>query len=896
MTGNELRRSFLDYFKKMDHNILPSSSLVPQDDPTLLFTNAGMVRFKDLFLGKVKLDYVRAATSQKCVRAGGKHNDLEVVGTTARHHTFFEMLGNFSFGDYFKELAIEMGWEFLTEVIKLPKDRLWVSIFKDDDEALKIWNKKIGLPADRIVRLGEEHNFWSMGETGPCGPCSEIIIDQGEDIGCRKTTCRLGCDCDRYLELWNLVFMEYNRDEDGKTTPLPNPSIDTGMGLERLSAVVQGVKSNYESDLIRPIITYIEDITDKRYGQSKREYVSLCVIADHVRAITFLICDGVFPSNEGRGYVLRRILRRASRYSKIIGQDKPVLYRIVDAVIDVMKGGYPEIADMQEYISKTILAEEERFTSTLDQGMRILDDLIRKVKDKGGQEIPGDEVFKLHDTYGFPLDLTDEIARENRLSINMDGFNMAMKVQRDKARASWKGTGEIEESTIYKEIIHNARETIFTGYDYTEGEARITAIIRGDSLIESASEGEDVDIVVDKTPFYGEAGGQIGDKGRITQGKVVIDITDTKRPLPSIFVHAGKVRGGEIKRGDRVHMKIDEKRRRAIALNHTATHLLHSALRQVLGDHVKQSGSLVDNDRLRFDYTHFSRTTTRERERIEELVNEKIRSNHRVDISVMDMEEAVDTGAIALFGEKYGDKVRVVTISDYSKEFCGGTHTGATGDIGLFRIVYEGGVAAGVRRIEAVTGYMAYKEMKKEEERLVEIQELLKARPSEEPLKVKKLLDEIKDLKRELEGLKGKLISITLTDGIKADEGISSKKGEISGVREINEINVLTKRMDNLDMRSLRSFVDSAKVRLKLGVIVVGSVADNKKVSLAAGVTNDLTERISAGEIIKEVASIVDGSGGGRADMAQAGGRNPSKLDEALEKVYEVVKKFSSKS
>ncbi|MBI5183714.1 MAG: alanine--tRNA ligase, partial [Nitrospinae bacterium] len=877
MTGNELRRIFLDYFKRMDHKILPSSSLIPRDDPTLLFTNAGMVQFKDLFLGKVKRDYVRAATSQKCVRAGGKHNDLEVVGRTARHHTFFEMLGNFSFGDYFKELAIEMGWEFLTEVIKLPKERLWITIFKDDDEALNIWNKKIGVPTDRIVRLGKEHNFWSMGESGPCGPCSEIIIDQGEDIGCGEVTCSVGCDCDRYLELWNLVFMEFNREEDGKTTPLPNPSIDTGMGLERLSAVVQGVKSNYESDLIRPIITYIEEITGKGYGENRREDISLCVIADHIRAITFLISDGVFPSNEGRGYVLRRILRRASRHSKMLGQDNPILYRIVGPVVDVMKVGYPEIVDNKEHISMTILAEEERFSSTLNQGMKILDDLIQRIKDKGESEIPGNEVFKLYDTYGFPVDLTDEIVRENGLSIDMDGFNSAMKGQREKARASWKGAGGVEGGNIYKEIIDNIGETIFTGYDCIEGEARITAIIKEERLIESASEGEDVGLIVDKTPFYGEGGGQVGDQGRITNGGVLIDIIDTNRPLPAIFVHVGRIRGGEIKKGDRVYTKINEKRRRAIALNHTATHLLHFALRQVLGDYVKQSGSLVADDKLRFDYTHFSPTTTRERKRIEELVNEKIRSNQRVDISVMDLEDAIDRGAIALFGEKYGEKVRVVTISDYSKELCAGTHTKATGDIGLFRIVYEGGVAAGVRRIEAVTGHIAYKEMKKEEERLLEIQELLKARPSEESLKIRRLLEKIKGLERELEGVRDKMISTRAGDWI-------------NKVRKINGINVLTERMENLDMRSLRSFVDSAKVKLGSGVIVAGTtVMDNNEVSLAAGVTDDLIDRFSAGEIIREVAGIVDGSGGGRADMAQAGGRDPSKLDKALERVYEIV-------
>lgn len=878
MTGNEIRKKFLDYFKERGHAIVKSSSLIPSADPTLLFTNAGMVQFKDVFLGKEKRDYKRAASSQKCVRAGGKHNDLEVVGRTARHHTFFEMLGNFSFGDYFKEGAIEYGWEFMTEVVKLPKEKLWITVYKDDNEAFKIWNEKIGIPANKIVRLGEKDNFWSMGDTGPCGPCSEIHIDQGEGIGCGRPECNVECDCDRFMEVWNLVFMQYNRDANGKLTPLPNPSIDTGMGLERLSAVVQKVKSNYDSDLLKPIITYTEGLFEKKYGRDSNMDISFRVIADHSRAMTFLIGDGVMPSNEGRGYVLRRIIRRASRHGRMFGKNEPFLFKTSDIVIDLMKETYPELLDRREYISKVISTEEERFSSTLDFGMKMLNDLIENLKAKKEKLISGEDVFRLYDTYGFPLDLTEDIARDSGLAVDSGGFNRAMEVQKERARASWKGSGEEGIKTIYKDIAHKIKGTQFIGYEHLESEGKVLSMIKGNDIVKSASEGEQVEIVFDKTPFYGESGGQVGDTGKIWDDDVHIDVTDTKKPLQSLIVHSCIVKKGNIKVGDVVTISVSNEKRRGTALNHSATHLLHTALSDVLGDHVKQAGSLVAPDRLRFDYTHFSAPNIKELHRVEEIVNQKIRENYPVETSIKRLEDAIKGGATALFGEKYGEEVRVVKMGDYSMELCGGTHTRATGDIGLFKIIHEGGIASGIRRVEALTGEGAYRYVRDEEERLSEIREILKSPPHEELAKVKKVLDRSRELERELQKLKEKMTK--------------DMSGDImSEIKAIKGINVISKNLGNFDIKDLRSFIDSTKVKIKSGVVVGGGVTDGK-VSLVAGVTKDLTSKLNAGEIIKQTAVIVDGSGGGRADMAQAGGKNPAKLNEALEKVYEIVEKM----
>ena len=887
MTGNEIRKKFLDYFKERGHTIVKSSSLIPSADPTLLFTNAGMVQFKDVFLGKEKRDYKRAVSSQKCVRAGGKHNDLEVVGRTARHHTFFEMLGNFSFGDYFKEGAIEYGWEFMTEVVKLPKEKLWITVYKDDDEAFKIWNEKIGIPANKIVRLGEKDNFWSMGDTGPCGPCSEIHIDQGEGIGCGRPECNVECDCDRFMEVWNLVFMQYNRDAKGVLTPLPNPSIDTGMGLERLSAVAQKVKSNYDSDLLRPIITYTEGLFEKEYGKDSNMDISFRVIADHSRSMTFLIGDGVMPSNEGRGYVLRRIIRRGSRHGRMLGKSEPFLFKTSDVVIDLMKDTYPELLDRREYISKVISTEEERFSNTLDFGMKMLNDMVESLKAKRERLIAGEDAFKLYDTYGFPLDLTEDIARDSGLAVDSAGFNKAMEVQKERARASWKGSGEEGIKSIYRDIAHKIKGTqslskpqrdMFIGYDTLESEGTVLSLIKGNDMVKSASEGEQVEIVFDKTPFYGESGGQVGDTGKIWNDDVHIDVTDTKKPLQNLIIHNCIVKKGNIKVGDVITISVSNEKRRATALNHSATHLLHTALRDVLGDHVKQAGSLVAPDRLRFDYTHFSAPNIKELHRVEEIVNQKIRENYPVETSVTGLEEAIKKGATALFGEKYGEEVRIVKMGDYSMELCGGTHVRATGDIGLFKIVHEGSVASGIRRIEALTGEGAYKYVRQEEDSLLEIREVLKSPPQEEMTKLKKIMDRNKELERELQKQKEKI-----TKDMSGDT--------VSEIKDIKGINVISKNLGNFDIKDLRTFVDSTKVRIKSGVVVVGAVTDGK-VSLVAGVTKDLISKLNAGEIIKQTAVIVDGSGGGRADMAQAGGKNPAKLSEALEKVYEIVEKM----
>ncbi|MBI3600963.1 MAG: alanine--tRNA ligase [Nitrospinae bacterium] len=898
MTGHEIRKRFLDYFNGRGHRIVKSSSLIPSADPTLLFTNAGMVQFKDVFLGKEKRDYKRAVSSQKCVRAGGKHNDLEVVGRTARHHTFFEMLGNFSFGDYFKEGAIEYGWEFMTGIVKLPKEKLWITVYKDDDEAFKIWNEKIGIPSNKIVRLGEKDNFWSMGDTGPCGPCSEIHIDQGEGIGCGRPECNVECDCDRFMELWNLVFMQYNRDADGALTPLPNPSIDTGMGLERLSAVVQKVKSNYDSDLLKPIITYSEGLFEKKYaGQgSSPADISFRVIADHSRSMTFLIGDGVIPSNEGRGYVLRRIIRRASRHGKMLGKNEPFLFKTSDVVINLMKDTYPELVDRKGYISKVISTEEERFSNTLDIGMKMLNDMVESLKAKPvperlyqGKEklIPGEDVFRLYDTYGFPLDLTEDIARDSGLTVDLPGFNRAMDLQKEKARASWKGSGEEGIKAIYREVAQKIKGTqslskpqrdMFIGYEDTYSEGVVIAIVKNNDLKESASEGEDVEIVLNKTPFYGESGGQVGDTGRIGNDNIGMDVIETKKPLPDLIVHNCAIKKGSVRVNDTVKAFVDIDNRKATALNHSATHLLHTALRDVLGDHVKQAGSMVAPDKLRFDYTHFSAPTSKEIHRVEEIVNQKIRENYQVETSIMGLEDAVKKGATALFGEKYGEEVRVVKMGDYSMELCGGTHTKASGDIGLFKIIHEGGIASGIRRIEALTGEGAYRHIRQEEEQLSEIREMLKSPPQEELAKIKKVLDRNKELERELQKLK--------------DKTVKDMSGDITAeVKIVKGVNILSKNLGNFDIKDLRSFVDSTKVKIKSGVVVAGAVTDSK-VSLVAGVTKDLTSKLNAGEIIKQTAVIVEGSGGGRADMAQAGGKNPAKLGEALEKVYEIVEKM----
>jgi alanyl-tRNA synthetase len=871
MTGNELRQKFLNYFEGQGHTLVPSSSLVPKNDPSLLFTNAGMVPFKNVFLGEEQRGYTRAGSVQKCVRAGGKHNDLEMVGHTARHHTFFEMLGNFSFGDYFKKEAIHYGWDFLTQTIGLPKDRLYVSVYQDDDEAFDHWRKDIGLEESRITRLGDEDNFWAMGNTGPCGPCSEIFIDQGSAIGCGKPTCAVGCDCDRYLEIWNLVFMQFHRDESGKMTPLPSPCIDTGMGLERLSAVVQGQFSNFHCDLLMGLIDKVGKVTGKPYGQREDNDGSIRVITDHARAVAFLVGDGVLPSNEGRGYVLRRILRRALRHGKLLEQDKPFFYRITDEVIARYKEVYPELEINAGFIQKVVQNEEENFSNTLNMGFQRVAEILADLHKKKSNTLPGEEVFKLYDTYGFPVDLAEEMARDAGVELDKAGFESAMQNQKEKAQASWKGSGEKEVAPFFKEFIKTSPPTIFQGYDNTHGEGTVLAILKENASAETASKGDEVELLLDQTPFYGESGGQAGDRGLAYNQSVHLEILNSVKPISELIVHKARVSSGTLKVSAKLKLEVDAQTRASTALNHTATHLLHSALHEVLGDHVKQAGSLVAPNRLRFDYTHFSPLAEREKISLQNLVNEKIRENISVTTQEMKIEDAMKEGAMALFGEKYGGEVRVVSVPGFSKELCGGTHISATGDIGLFKIISEGGIAAGVRRIEAVTGIAALKIIQQESETLADIRSLLKAQPDEELNRLKKILEKTREAEKEIAGLKEKLVS-------------GKNSGLLDGVKKIGDVSLLIKRVEGMDPKTLRAFIDNSKNQIQSGVVVVGT-ATGGKVMLAAGVTKDLTDRFQAGAIIKEIAGIVGGSGGGRPDMAQAGGTKVDKIDEALAKV-----------
>jgi len=872
MTGNEIRRKFLDYFEKYNHQIVRSSSLVPSDDPTLLFVNAGMVQFKRAFLGEEKRGYARATTSQKCVRAGGKHNDLENVGYTARHHTFFEMLGNFSFGDYFKEKAIDFGWDLLTNGYGLTEDKLWVSIYLDDDEAHELWHKNIGVPENRILRFGEEDNFWAMGDTGPCGPCSEIHIDRGEEFGCGKPDCKVGCDCDRFLEIWNLVFMQFDRDVSGKLTPLPKPSIDTGLGLERLVSIIQDVPTNYDIDLILPVMNKVENLSEKRIGESREADVAIKVIADHSRAAAFLIGDGVLPSNEGRGYVLRRIMRRAIRYGRNIGLARPFLHETARVVFDIMKPEYPDLLEASAFITNIIKNEEMRFSETLDHGLKILNDGLADLKAKGYTRVPGDLIFKLYDTFGFPVDIIQDVVRDEDLSLDMEGFDEFMEEQRERSR-SVAAFAEI--SDAYKNLSAAGVMPEFVGYDKTTCESKVLVLVEDGQEVPEAVSGRTVEVVTETSPFYGEAGGQAGDTGKITGENLELVVTDTIKDPTGLIIHKGKVTSGSIKKGETVNLNVDRAKRDATKCNHTATHILHFALRSILGDHVKQAGSLVAPDRLRFDFTHFSRTDPETLDKIETLVNQKIRENIPVRIVEMDAEEAFKTDATALFEEKYGDHVRVVSMNDFSKELCGGTHTDITGDIGFFKITGELSVASGVRRIEALTGAAAVEYIQKDSKIIHDSARLLKESPEAVPERIKKILSVQKSLEKEVEQLKAR---IAMRSADWAEEDIKS----------INDIKVLAKKVTVDKPAELRDMADRFKEKIKSGIVALGSSADSKALLIVV-VTKDLTDRFHAGKIVKEVASVVGGSGGGRPDMAQAGGTKPENLDQALEKVYEVV-------
>ncbi|HRS82754.1 MAG TPA: alanine--tRNA ligase [Smithellaceae bacterium] len=874
-TGDAIRESFLKFFESKGHTRVASSSLIPKDDPTLLFTNAGMVQFKNAFLGLENRGYTRAATCQKCARAGGKHNDLENVGVTARHHTFFEMLGNFSFGDYFKEEAIAWAWEYLTEVLKLPKENLWVTIYENDDEAFKIWHEKMKVPADRIVRMGEKSNFWMMGETGPCGPCSEIIFDQGEQTGCGRPECNVHCECDRHLEIWNNVFTQFDRDASGKLTPLPKPNIDTGMGLERLTAVLQGVKSNYDTDLFAPILRFVEKTSGKTYGQNTDNDISIRVIADHSRAVTFLIGDGILPSNEGRGYVLRRILRRAARHGKMLGIQKPFLNEAALVVIDMMKYTYPDLADNATYITKVILNEEQRFMETLDAGLRILQEETEALKKAGKTALPGEIIFKLYDTFGFPTDLTADIVKKDGITLDTEGFEAEMERQRRRARGAWKGSGEEAVAECYLKASSAGVVSAFCGYETVRREeAKITAVFVNGKSVGAATAGQKAEIVLDTTPFYGESGGQTGDTGYLEGEGFSFTVEDTKKPVENFIVHQGVVRSGEIKLGATGRLVVDLERRRAIAANHSGTHILQAALKAVLGDHIKQSGSLVNAERLRFDFTHFSKISDEELQRVETIANEMIRRNVSVQTEVCALEDALKTGATAVFDEKYGATVRIVKMGDMSMELCGGTHVERTGDIGLLKILHESAIAAGVRRIEAATGKEAVLHVQKTEAELKRAAGLFKAGQMEVFDRAEKLLKQTRELEKEIEALKGKLAA--------------KDSGDLIGrVKEIGGVKVLAAEAAISDAKTLRDFGDKLRDRLASGIILLGSKAEGKALLLCM-VTKDLTGKYSAGNLIKELAPLVGGKGGGRPDMAQAGGTKPENLAQvfpALEKL-----------
>lgn len=869
---NELREKFLSFFESKGHLRLPSFSLVPVNDPSILLINAGMTPLKPYFTGQEVPPSKRVTTCQKCIRTP----DIDNVGKTSRHGTFFEMLGNFSFGDYFKKEAIPWAWEFFTQVLGIPESRLYVSVYKDDDEAYDIWHHDVGLPKEKIFRFGKEDNFWEHG-TGPCGPCSEIYFDRGADKGCGKEGCTVGCDCDRFIEVWNLVFTQFDRQEDMTYLPLKSKNIDTGMGLERLACVMQGVDNIFEVDTIRSVLNHVCDISGTKYGSDYKKDVSIRVITDHCRSASMMVSDGVLPSNEGRGYVLRRLIRRAARHGRLLGINKTFLSDLADTVIDVSKCAYPHMDEKRQYIKKVISIEEEKFYATVDQGMSILDQYIAEIRQNGQNTLTGDMVFKLHDTYGFPIDLTREIAVENGLNIDEDGFMAEMKKQKEKAReAHLRKEGSAWEKDFFTGE-HKLFTTLFTGYSEYETEAVVKFIIRDGNLVENASMDEEAAIVLDKTPFYAESGGQVGDTGVITGKNFTMKVTGCRKTADGKILHFGVIESGMVQVGDAVSAKIDIALRKSTARNHTATHILHRALKNVLGDHVNQAGSLVTPDRLRFDFTHFSPLTAEQIEAVEQQVNEVILSDYPVTTREMAVDEAKKEGAMALFGEKYGDTVRVVSVGDYSKELCGGTHIRASGEAGLIKIIGESGIAAGVRRIEALTGTGAINWYKKREKLLIEASEVVKAAPEDTPDRIAGLADELKSLRKELESVKLKMINSSLND-------VLSKAQDISGIK------VLAARMDQLDMDGLRKTADTLKSKLGSAVVVLASGLDGR-VNIIVSATKDATDRgIHCGKIIGDAAKAAGGGGGGRPDMAQAGGKDPGGIDRALEIAVEKIK------
>jgi alanyl-tRNA synthetase len=873
VTGHQIRQKFLDFFASRGHRIVRSSSLVPGNDPTLLFTNAGMNQFKDVFLGLEKRDYNRATSSQKCVRAGGKHNDLENVGYTRRHHTFFEMLGNFSFGDYFKEEAIAYAWELCTKDYGLPKERLYITVFREDDEAEELWQKVTGVSKDRIFRQDEKDNFWQMGETGPCGPCSELHYDLGPEASdLPAEDDHFPSESGRFVEIWNLVFMQYDRDTNGKLTPLPRPSIDTGMGLERVAAILQGKLSNYDTDLICPIIHKAADVFGVTFGDDTKVDTTLRIVADHSRATEFLINDGVLPSNEGRGYVLRKIMRRAMRHARRIGIQEPFLYQLTGFVAELMKPAYPELMESVQRVARVVKDEERRYATTFQVAERIFHDEAKAAQ--GG--LPGSVAFKLYDTYGLALEEQEEMAREYGLTIDTEGFRSEMERQRERARASWKGAERAAIAPVYQGLLAQGR-TKFLGYEALDATSRVVGIVRNQDLVESAAAGEQVELVLDQTPFYAESGGQVGDQGTLElpgTGEKAADVLHAYAPVAGVTVHK-VVTAAPIRRGDEVLAKVADERRHATMRNHTATHLLHAALRTVLGKHVKQAGSVVEPSRLRFDFTHYAPLDAVELVEVERLMNEQIFNDKPVETTLMELDQALTTGAMALFGEKYGERVRVVQVLGFSKELCGGTHVHHTGEIGICKIVSEGSISAGVRRIEAVTGEGALGRFQDTTSSLHRVAELMHASEPELVEQVEKLLEQRRALERQLDQLKTKLAQSQTAD-------LESQSREIKGAR------VLAARLDGFDRAQMRALADSLRNKWKSAVIVLAG-AEESNVAIISAVTKDLTGKVHAGKLAGAVAQAVGGKGGGRPDMAEAGGKDPSKLADALENVYASV-------
>ena len=874
MIAQDIRRTFLDFFAGKGHKVVPSSPLLPKDDPTLLFTNAGMNQFKNIFLGLETRSYKRAVTVQKCMRVSGKHNDLDQVGRTRKHHTFFEMLGNFSFGDYFKAEAIAFAWELVTEVFGFSKDRLYVTVYEEDEEAFRIWNREAGVPADRIFRLGKKDNYWAMGDTGPCGPCSELHydLDPALESGTPRELIERGSD--RLVELWNLVFMQFDQGGDGILRPLPKPSIDTGMGLERMAAVLQGKTSNWETDLFSPLISRISDLAGRDYPARDEGDVSVRVIADHTRAVSFLIADGIMPANDGRGYVLRRLIRRAFRHGNLIGIEKPFVYSLVGVVSDVMKDAYPELLGSQDFISKICRAEEDRFALTLTSGLRYFHHYVQEAKQRGMKTLAGDAAFKLYDTFGFPLDLSRELAQEEQMNVDEVRFREELGKQKDRARQTWKGDSQAMDRRVYESL--GRVTTRFAGYERERvSGAKVIALIKGRDRAVELREGEQGEALLDLSPFYAEAGGQVGDSGWLKNDHFSAIVENAFHPAPEIISHTIRVLSGRIKEGEAVEAAIDGGRRKAVRGNHTATHLLHAALRQVLGEHVRQSGSLVSPLRLRFDFNHFQPVSDAELRRVENLVNEKIRENIDVHIKETTLEEGLKEGATAIFEEKYGEKVRLVAVGDYSKELCGGAHARATGEIGLFKIVAETSVAAGMRRIEALTGGEALTYIQDGDALLQEAGRALGTSRKDLVTQIEKLQESAKEKDRELKQLRHKLL-----------QGGVEKPAE--QVRFVKGVSVLIQRREGLNPDEARELADSLKQKLGSGLVVLGSTQGDK-VFLVVSVTKDLTSRLSAADLIKRLAPLVGGGGGGRPDFAQAGGTKPEELDRALKESLTVI-------